>query len=89
MRRFSVDQKELFFLSPYTNILVREDHLIIEQRLFGMKDVVFIPRAMAEHLLCSLKKGISKEMLLSELNEAGIEQPEEMIFRWMQIGILE
>lgn len=90
MRKFSEDQKDLYYLSPYTTIKVMKDAVLINQRLFNTLESLQISQSAAIPLLDGLNAGITEIQLIELLLKDGnVEEPEILIKNWIQKGILE
>lgn len=90
MRKYSEDQKDLYYLSPYTAVKVFDGSVFVHQRLFDLTDQIQISQDVIGNLLNGLSTGITEIKLKDMLSKDGfIKDPDNVIIRWMQMGILE
>ena len=90
MRRFSEKQRELYYLSPYTSVKILSAEMLLRQYLFDLEDHLLIQKDQAKLLLDGLATGLTEKQLTKLLeNTDADEEPEIIIRRWMQMGILE
>ena len=90
MRKFSDDQKDLYYLSPYTAVKKNNGYIFMHQRLFDVTDILMMSSAAGDTLLNKLGSGITETQLKDLLSADGFTtNPDCVITRWMQMGILE
>ena len=89
MRVFSHNQRNMFFLSPYTSVNVRPDGLAIHQTVFGSAIKVDCKSGYADELIKALSVGIEEQDLLSLFEGVSNGCSKEMLNLWIKTGVIE
>ena len=71
MRKYSEDQKNLYYLSPYTAVKVFDGSVFVHQRLFDLTDQIQISQDVIGNLLNGLSTGITEIKLKDMLSKDG------------------
>lgn len=89
MRIYSHDQSEMFYLSPYNKVLVRNNRLTIYNVVFDSTAELECPETFSRELLEELSKGAKKERLLMffELFSGG--DAKQILDSWIKAGVIE
>ncbi|MBQ7850260.1 MAG: hypothetical protein IJ343_11090 [Clostridia bacterium] len=91
MRVYSPDDAGRLWLSPYTQVNIQPDRLLIHQTLFDRTGVLCCPESFATLLLDALSAGAGEEALLALLTDLMKDEASarELIETWLQIGVIE
>ena len=87
MRIYEPKQADLFFISPYTNVNVLPNQLIIHQTIFAQTTSLSCEPKWAESLLAALTLGTTEQTLVDKLCEVmSLKQAQELLQMWLQMG---
>lgn len=89
-RIYSEHQNGKFYLSPYTDIMIDTDKLLIRQTLFNCTIKVNCKPAWAQTLLKLLYMGVDEQVLLVYFKQdMSVKEAQRTINNWLRMGVLE
>jgi len=90
IRIYEPNQAGMVFLSPYTNVMIHPDQLIIYQTLFSCTASLNCPGEWSEQLLSLLQRGVVEQELLDMLHEKmTLPMAQMFLDDWLRMGVLE
>ena len=90
MRLFSLEDLDSIFLSPYTQVSITENQLVIHQTLFDCTAVLHCSSRHSVRLLELMDRGTTEEEFLLFISRVLPDtNGEELLSLWMQMGVLE
>lgn len=89
-RIYSEQQDGYMYLSPYTNIIIDSDKLLITQTLFNCTTKLVCKCHWSQKILISLNKGVDEKTLLEYFEEImSKNEAKEMLYNWIRMGVIE
>ena len=89
-RIYSEHQNGKFYLSPYTDIMIDNDKLLIRQTLFNCIIKINCKPAWAQELLELLYMGVGEQVLLAYFKQnMSAEEAQKTVNNWLRMGGLE
>jgi len=89
-RIYSKHQNGKFYLSPYTDIMIDTDKLLIRQTLFNCTIKVNCKPVWAQTLLKLLYMGVDEQVLLVYFKQdMSVKEAQRTINNWLRMGVLE
>lgn len=89
-RVYSKEQSGKFYLSPYTDVYIDKEKLVIRQTVF---DCIVSLNTVPEHSNCilnALQQGIEEKELYALLEKAeGRKESKKTVYEWLRKGMLE
>ena len=89
-RVYSKEQEGNFYLSPYTDVFIDNEKLVIIQTLYNCIVMLKAAPDYSNRLLNALQQGVHESVLFKLLNEVlDNEEVEKTVNNWMCKGVLE
>lgn len=89
MRLFSHDQSEMYYISPYAKVTIRNDMLTVHNTVFNITAELNCPETIAHELLEGLSNGATKDWLLLFLEPFSDGDAKRILDLWIRAGVIE
>lgn len=89
MRLFSHDQSEVYYLSPYAKVTIRNDRLTVHNTVFDSTAELNCSETIAHELLEKISNGATKDWLLLFFEPFSDGDAKRILDSWIRAGVIE